>query len=161
MDSKNYREILGHFATGVTVIIAEIAGSIHGMTANSFTSVSLDPPLILFAVDHQARMRRAISQNRALTISILKDTQKSLSLLFAQPNPASDPFEGLHLQRAQNGIPYLADALAFLAVRIAEVYSQGDHDLVICRVEELKVLSHDGPLLFFRGRYYAVDGAPP
>ena len=161
MNTKNYREVLGHFATGVTIVMAEIAGDIHGMTANSFTSVSLDPPLVLVAVDHKARMRQGIFRNRPLTISILKDNQKPLSQLFAQPHPSADPFEGLLLQRAKNGIPYLADSLAFLAARITEVYSQGDHDLVICRVEELKVLSHDGPLVFFQGRYYAVNGSAP
>ncbi len=161
MNTKNYREVLGHFATGVTIVMAEIAGDIHGMTANSFTSVSLEPPLILVAVDHKARMLQGISRNRPMTISILKDTQKALSQLFADPNPSRDPFEGLHLERAQNGIPYLADALAFLAVRITDVYSQGDHDLAICQAEELKTLSHDGPLLFFQGRYYAVDGSTP
>ena len=157
VDNQRYRQILGHFATGVTIVIAEVAGSWHGMTANSFTSVSLDPPLILLAIDHKARMKDAIQKNRPLTISILRDSQTALSQLFAQVDPLGDPFSGLQVERAQSGVPYLKDALAYVACRITANSSEGDHDLVICRVEELAVLGPGNPLIFFQGRYHRID----
>ncbi|OLZ11836.1 hypothetical protein BFX06_14290 [Sulfobacillus thermosulfidooxidans] len=161
VESQQYRQTLGHFATGVTVVIAELEGSLHGMTANSFTSVSLHPPLILLAIDHKARMKNAMIPSRPLTISILKESQKVLSQLFAQPHPPSDPFDGLRLERARNGIPYLADSVAYLACHITQILPQGDHDVVFCQVEEFNILSEDGPLIFYQGHYHHLDGLIP
>lgn len=160
MDSQLFRKTLGHFASGVSVILAELPPVLHAMTANSLTSVSLDPPLILVCVDLKARMHAALTVSSPFTVSFLKESQHSLSNLFANPAPGPGLFENLTLTPAAHGIPYLADALAFLACRVDAVYPGGDHDLVVGRVEELGVLSEDGPLLFYQGQYRKIGGTP-
>src|SRR5271170_2826729 len=113
-----FRRVMGNFATGVTVITVEREpGQVHGMTANSFTSVSLDPLLILVCVDRDARLLAHLKNQRRLGVSILKDTQQQVAEHFAKPqqDPAEEARLGIRFQWTPTGIPLLEDALAHLA----------------------------------------------
>jgi flavin reductase (DIM6/NTAB) family NADH-FMN oxidoreductase RutF len=160
LDSQLFRRTLGHFATGVTVIISELSEGLHGMTANSLTSISLDPPLILVSIDLHAKMRGAMTPGRPFTVNILKDSQASVSTLFANPDPADNPFDNVALLPSANGVPYMAEALAYIACRVETVYPGGDHALVLSLVEEMAPLSTSGPLLFYQGHYRTVNSLP-
>jgi flavin reductase (DIM6/NTAB) family NADH-FMN oxidoreductase RutF len=149
------RRVLGTFATGVTVITAERApGQVHGMTANSFASVSLDPLLVLVCVDQDARLLSYLKAQRRFGISILKDSQQHLSELFADPqqDPADYARLGVRFRWTDTGIPLLEDALAHLACNLIAQHMAGDHTIFIGEVESLDL--RDGePLLYYRGQY--------
>jgi flavin reductase (DIM6/NTAB) family NADH-FMN oxidoreductase RutF len=149
------RRVLGTFATGVTVITAERApGQVHGMTANSFASVSLDPLLVLVCVDQDARLLSYLKAQRRFGISILKDSQRHLSELFADPQQDSADYSrlGVRFRWTDTGIPLLEDALAHLACNVIAQHMAGDHTIFIGEVESLDL--RDGePLLYYRGQY--------
>ncbi len=130
------------------------------MTANSLISVSLDPPLILVSIDLKAKMHGALVAGRPFTVNILNESQADRSSLFANPNVEGNPFKNIDLVPSINGVPYMSDALAFLACRVETVFAGGDHDLALSRVEQLSPLSSDRPLLFYQGRYHTVDAQP-
>lgn len=150
-----FRRVLGTFATGVTVITAERApGEVHGMTANSFTSVSLDPPLVLVCVDQEARLLSYLKTQRRFGVSILSDSQQRVSEFFAEPrqDPADCSRLGIRFRWTETGIPLLEDALAHLACDVVAQYMAGDHTIFIGEVESLE--SFDGePLLYLHSQY--------
>ena len=147
---------MGLFATGVTVITACMNGSVHGMTANAVTSVSLDPLLVLAAINRRATMCNVIQQASGFAINILSERQEELSRYFggtkAGPPPASLRFESC----PDDGAPHILDALAAIFCRFERVVDAGDHVIVLGRV----VHFHDGPavppLLYFGGRYCSL-----
>jgi len=147
IDQKLLRQVAGAFATGITVVCAKDAeGKIHGMTANSFLSVSLDPPLILFSINQGTRMLDYLNCGSELGISILSSEQRSISDQFAGANaePIVIDFDN------QLPCPVLKDCLAWYRVTVKELYTVGDHDLVICEVNELG--KNEGtPLLYYSG----------
>jgi flavin reductase (DIM6/NTAB) family NADH-FMN oxidoreductase RutF len=150
-----FRRVLGTFATGITVITAECApGEVHGMTANSFTSVSLDPPLVLVCVDQNARLLSYLKTERRFGVSILRDSQQRVSEFFAEPqqNRADYPRLGIRFLWTDTGIPLLEDALAHLACNVVAQYMAGDHTIFLGEVESLEIC--DGqPLLYCRRQY--------
>jgi flavin reductase (DIM6/NTAB) family NADH-FMN oxidoreductase RutF len=149
-DSLAQRRILGHFATGVTVVTAYSQGEIAGMTANAVTSLSLHPPLILVAVDKTAAMHAALTASRHFALNILSDAQEQLSRRFAQRGPKD--VSDLSWKKADSGAPILADALAWVDCRLVEVLPGGDHDIFIGEI--LAGDSREGsPLLYFCGKY--------
>lgn len=149
---------MGSFPTGITVITAEREpGQVHGMTANSFTSVSLDPLLILVCVDHNARLLTYLKAQRRFGVNILKDSQQSISQHFAKPQ--EDPVEerqlGIRFRWTPSGIPLLEDALAHLGCNLVAEHIAGDHTIFVGEVESLEL--HEGdPLVFHRGQYRAL-----
>jgi flavin reductase (DIM6/NTAB) family NADH-FMN oxidoreductase RutF len=146
---------MGSFPTGITVLTAEREpGHVHGMTANSFTSVSLDPLLILVCVDQNARLLSYLKTQRRFGVSILKDTQQQLSEYFAKPeqDPAEEIRLGIRFQWTRTGIPLLEDALAHLACNVVAQYMSGDHTIFVAEVESLE-LKDGEPLLYHRGKY--------
>ena len=146
---------MGSFPTGITVLTAEREpGQVHGMTANSFTSVSLNPLLILVCVDHKARLLSYLKAQRRFGVNILKDTQQALSQLFAKPqqDPVEEARLGVRFQWTSTGIPLLADALAHLACNVVEEHVSGDHTIFVAEVESLD-LKEGEPLLYHRGSY--------
>jgi flavin reductase (DIM6/NTAB) family NADH-FMN oxidoreductase RutF len=157
--SQLFRRVMGNFATGITVITAECEpGKVHGMTANSLTSVSIDPFLILVCVDHNARLMSFLTAQRRFGVNILHEHQQSLSEHFAKPqqDPETDARMGIQFQWTPSGIPLLKDALAHLACNVAAQYLAGDHTIFIGEVEGLEL--HDGePLLYHRGKYRRIQ----
>jgi flavin reductase (DIM6/NTAB) family NADH-FMN oxidoreductase RutF len=158
LNSAVFRQALGRFATGVTVVTAECApGEVHGMTANSFTSVSLEPLLILVCVDDEARMLPILKKAQRFGVSVLKDNQRAISEYFAQPeqDPAIERTLGIRFAWLGPGIPVLGDALMQLTCRVEASHTAGDHTIFIAEVESAEVFEGE-PLLFFRGSYRSI-----
>ena len=152
-DSQKQRKIMGHFATGVTVVTTEGEAGSHGMTANAVTSLSLDPPLVLIAVDKRAALLEYLVKNRCFAVNILRLDQEDLSRRFATPGPKD--FSDLNVTTAVTGSPILADGLAFLDCRVHDILPGGDHDIF---VGEIVAGEYQGgePLLYFSGRYRSL-----
>lgn len=149
-DPKKQRQILGHFATGVTVVTTDGEAGSHGMTANAFASLSLNPPLVMVAVDKRAAMLDFLTKNRCFAVNILREDQEGLSTRFAKPGPKD--FSDLATTTVTTGSPILADAIAYLDCRVHEVLPGGDHEIF---VGEILAGDHRGgpPLLYFTGGY--------
>jgi flavin reductase (DIM6/NTAB) family NADH-FMN oxidoreductase RutF len=156
--TSDFRHALGQFATGVTVVTAERApGQVHGMTANSFTSVSLRPLLILICVAHQAQLLPLIQKHKRFGVSILREEQRALSEYFAQTveDPEIERRLRIHYRWTETGIPLLEDALVHLACNVVSEQPAGDHTIFIGEVESLDV--HEGkPLLYLCGNYRSL-----
>jgi flavin reductase (DIM6/NTAB) family NADH-FMN oxidoreductase RutF len=124
------------------------------MTANSFASVSLDPPLVLVCVDQNARLLSFLKTQRRFGLSILRDSQQGVSEFFAEPqqHPVDCARLGIRFRWTESGIPLLEDALAHLACNVVAQYMAGDHTIFIGEVESLETLDGE-PLLYLRGQY--------
>ncbi len=159
LSAELFRRVMGSFPTGITVITAECEpGRVHGMTANSFTSVSLDPPLILVCVDRNARLLSYLRAQRRFGVSILKTTQQAFSEYFAGPRQdlAEEVRLGIRFMWTQTGIPLLEDALAHVACSLAAEHPAGDHTIFVGEVQSLEL--HEGqPLVYHRGRYRSLQ----
>jgi len=150
-----FRRVMGSFPTGITVLTVEREpGQVHGMTANSFTSVSLDPLLILVCIDQDARLLSFLKTQRRFGVNILKDTQQKISEHYAklQQDPDEEARLGVHFQWTPTGIPLLEDALAHLGCNVVAQYMSGDHSIFVAEVETLE-LKEGEPLLYHRGKY--------
>lgn len=159
VNSAVFRQALGRFATGVTVVTAERApGQVHGMTANSFTAVSLEPLLILVCVDEQARMLGVLKNVQRFGVSVLKENQRAISEFFALPeqDPEVERALGICFQWTPSGIPVLADALVQLTCAVVASHVAGDHTIFLAEVESADVFEGE-PLLFFRGSYRRIS----
>jgi flavin reductase (DIM6/NTAB) family NADH-FMN oxidoreductase RutF len=159
VNSAVFRQALGRFATGVTVVTAERApGQVHGMTANSFTAVSLEPLLILVCVDEQARMLGVLKNVQRFGVSVLKENQRAISEFFALPeqDPEVERDLGICFQWTAAGIPVLADALVQLTCAVVTSHVAGDHTIFLAEVESADVFEGE-PLLFFRGGYRRIS----
>jgi flavin reductase (DIM6/NTAB) family NADH-FMN oxidoreductase RutF len=159
LNSAVFRQALGRFATGVTVVTAERApGEVHGMTANSFTAVSLEPLLVLLCVDEQARMLALLKKTQRFGVSVLKDDQRAISEFFAQPeqDPDVERALGIRFEWPTEGIPVLGDALAQLTCRVVASHVAGDHTIFLAEVEGAETFEGE-PLLFFRGAYRRIS----
>jgi flavin reductase (DIM6/NTAB) family NADH-FMN oxidoreductase RutF len=150
-----FRRTLGMFATGVTVITTRTGEQIHGMTANAFMSVSLQPPLILISVDRRARMNALLGEGTRFGVSVLEEGQAALSDRFAgRVDEGPEPvFELVH------ETPLVESALAHLVARVVRSYWGGDHSLFLGRVEYVRY-GEGTPLLFHGGSYGRVVGNP-
>ena len=155
-DDARFREVLGHFATGVTIVTAVDAGEPVGMAANSFMSLSLDPPLILFCVAHSSTTWPRIERAGKFAVNILGEGHEELSQLFARRG--ADRFSQTPWRVGVSGAPVLEDAIAYLDCRFEAEYPGGDHKIVVGRVLDLDVRDGARPLLFFRGSYERMHG---
>ncbi|MBX3051049.1 MAG: flavin reductase family protein [Caldilineaceae bacterium] len=139
---------MGRFASGITVVTTVIDGKTHGMTANAFVSVSLEPPLVLVSVANKAHMHGYLSRSGRYGVSVLTATQEAYSQHFA--GFGAPDFEPEFVE--VGGIPLLAESLAHLVVKVTDAHVAGDHTLYIGEVEYVKWW--DGqPLLYFQGQY--------
>jgi flavin reductase (DIM6/NTAB) family NADH-FMN oxidoreductase RutF len=150
-DSKLQRRIMGRFATGVTVVGTVYQGQCSGMTANAVTSLSLDPPLVLVAIDKKAQTHTHVSASGCFALSILSADQEDISQRFAASGPKD--FSGLPIMTDVTGAPILHGALAYVDCRLREILPGGDHDIFIGEIVSGDVLDGDQPLLFFGGKY--------
>jgi 3-hydroxy-9,10-secoandrosta-1,3,5(10)-triene-9,17-dione monooxygenase reductase component len=152
VDPTWLRDVLGCFATGVTVVTANGPSGEVGITANSFTSVSLDPPLVLFCVANSSRSLKPIKRAKGFAVNILGKGQERLSKTFAAK--VDDRFAEVSTRTDTTGAPVLSDALAFLDCELVESFERGDHLIVLGEVVSGGVLKDTAePLLFFRGAY--------
>jgi flavin reductase (DIM6/NTAB) family NADH-FMN oxidoreductase RutF len=160
LTSQLFRRVVGHFATGITVITVEREpGLVHGMTANSFTSVSLDPLLVLICVDHNARLLSFLEVQGRFGVNILKENQQSVSEHFAKPLQDYDANErlGIRFRWTDSGIPLLEDSLAHLACNVVAKHPAGDHTLFLAEVESMDE-REGNPLLYHLGKYRRMEG---
>jgi flavin reductase (DIM6/NTAB) family NADH-FMN oxidoreductase RutF len=149
-NTRMLRDGLGKFATGVTVVTCQGHTGPIGITANSFSSVSLEPPLILWNISKQSRSLQAFLQAQHFAVNVLASRQEPLSVHFAQTDRPS--FDSVAHDMSSNGVPLLSEVLACFECRTHEIHECGDHHIIIGEVEDYRV--EDGePLLFFSGRY--------
>jgi len=159
IDRDAQRRIMGHFATGVTVITTGgRAGGEWGMTANSVTSLSLDPPLVLFAIDLRNQLLQQLESTPVFAINILRADQEALSARFAAPGPKD--FAGIEITFGRSGAPIFADCLGFLDCEVDQRLPGGDHEIVVGKVVGGD-LSGGKPLLFYGGGYNGIAHQPP
>jgi flavin reductase (DIM6/NTAB) family NADH-FMN oxidoreductase RutF len=150
VDGRTLRTVCGMFVTGVTVITSGEDGQAEGTTVNSFTSVSLDPPLVLFCLHNESRLRAVVEESRKFVVNFLQGQQEALARAFAGKGTAEIRDVAHH--PSVTGVPVLSDALAFLSCRLVDTFDGGDHTIFVGQVVELGVpREHQEPLVFFRG----------
>lgn len=158
LNPTEFRKAMGAFATGVTIITVNLDDEVHGMTANAFTSVSLDPMLVLVCVDHSTRTHAHLHAKKRFGINVLGEDQIAISEYYARPERSHEHAEaeaGARFARTRHGTPMLHGALAFLECRLESVQEAGDHSIFIAQVEDVVVREGD-PLLFFRSVYRKI-----
>ncbi len=160
VEPLEFRSIIGHFATGVTVITTAAGEELQGMTANAIASLSLDPVMILICVEKQTHTHRVLDQGGVFTVNILTEHQEDVSRLFAKrAEPEIGTLRGQRFSLGTTGAPILEDCLAYLECRVSSVADGGDHSIFLGRVVDGRVTSDARPLLFYRGKYHGVtDG---
>jgi len=155
VDPQVLRDVLGHFASGVTVVTARTAEGPAGFTCQSFSSLSLDPPYVMFAPAKTSTSWPRIQGTGRFCANILGEDQEPLSRGFAVSG--GDKFAGVPWHRSQNGSPILDGVLAWIDCTIEVEHDAGDHIIVVGRVLELDVERDGRPLLFFRGGYGRLE----
>jgi flavin reductase (DIM6/NTAB) family NADH-FMN oxidoreductase RutF len=156
IDAQLFRRTLSRFATGVTVITVAHQEHVHGMTANAFMSVSLNPPLVLVSIGQNAQMYRLLAPGSHYGVSILSDDQELLSRHFG-----GRPVDGVEIAfRLEHGAPLMEGAVAHIVAKVVDVHQAGDHTLFIGEVEYLRG-RHGSPLLFYSGSYGQIAKQHP
>lgn len=155
MESRKFRDISGSFATGVTIITTKNEEGVPvGMTANSFTSLSLDPPLVLINVDKKSSLYSAFIQAESFAVNILSSSQEELSRRFSTRN--IDRFEGVGFEEDATGAPILPNVIGYFDCEKVQQYDGGDHVIIIGKTKSGEVREGE-PLLFFKGKYRNID----
>ena len=149
-DSMLQRQVMGRFATGVTVVTTRFGDEVSGMTANAVISLSLEPPLVAVSVDKEGSMHGYLREGKCFAINILRLEQEDLSNRFAQRGPKD--FSDLDVQVAETGAPILSAALAWLDCRLMDTVAAGDHDLFL-GAPLPAVVAEGTPLLYYGGQY--------
>jgi flavin reductase (DIM6/NTAB) family NADH-FMN oxidoreductase RutF len=154
LDTWDFKQAVGAFTTGVTVITScDESGARYGLTANSFASVSLEPPLVLFCVAHQAPSLEGFERSQHFAINVLAADQEQIARRFAHPAP--DKFAGLNWRTGIQGAPLLDGCIAHIECTLEHRLTSGDHAIIIGRVRRVRV--HPGePLIFHRSRFGTV-----
>jgi len=150
IDPQKQRQVMGQFATGVTVITSSHGGELHGMTANAVSSLSLNPPLLLVAVDHRAGMCDFLRRSGNFAVNILTRDQEELSTRFAKPGPKN--FIDIPTQTGESGAPIFQNALAWADCRVRHILPGGDHDIFVGELLAGEAPGGD-PLLYYAGKY--------
>ena len=150
LDTAEMRRVLGQFASGVVIVTGDDAGTPVGFACQSFASVSLDPPLVLFCPARTSQSWPRISTSGSFAVNVLAADQQEVSARFAQRG--ADKFAGLAWHPSPWG-PVIDDVLASVLCTIEAAHPAGDHEIVVGRVQELRTAREHGPLVFFRGAY--------
>ena len=154
IDPRELRNVMGNFATGVTIITTKDAmGKPFGLTANAFSSLSLDPPLLLICVDKKVDCYACFEESKVFGVNFLSEGQDQLSTRFA--TKGIEKFEGIPHKLGDLGVALLDGALAHIECKLVSAYEGGDHTIYIGEIQRAEVLG-DHPLLFFRGKYYKL-----
>jgi len=160
VDAPRFREVMGRFATGISVVTAFEGDRPQGITVNAFSSVSLDPALVMVALDRSRFITPMVRTAGRYAVNVLGADQQALSDCFAHApvSPGREAFCGASWSAGPTGLPLIDGAIATLECTIVETFSAGDHDLFIGRVDSLQ--EHGGavaPLLYYRRRYLRVE----
>jgi 3-hydroxy-9,10-secoandrosta-1,3,5(10)-triene-9,17-dione monooxygenase reductase component len=155
IDVAKFRQVLGHFPTGVTVVTAMGSDGPVGLAVGSFASLSLEPPQVLFCPAKSSSSWPVIREVGVFCVNVLADDQEDVSRVFA--SKGADKFSEIGWRRSGNGSPLLDGVLAYIDCVVGTVIDGGDHDIVIGAVQDLAVKHEGGPLVFFRGGYGRVS----
>ena len=154
IDPRELRNVMGHFATGVTVITTrDTSGKPFGLTANAFTSLSLTPPLVLICVDKTVDCYPCFEQSKVFVVNFLSEDQEHLSRRFA--TKGIEKFEGVVCRPGDCGAPIIEGALGHIECKVVSAYEGGDHTIYVGEIQNASA-SGDRPLLFFKGKYYRL-----
>ena len=148
---RELRRVLGHFATGVTVITTkDKGGKPYGLTANAFSSLSLDPPLALICIDKSVQCYAYFEESGLFAVNVLSENQEEIARRFA--TKGIEKFAGIKWRRGKTGLPLLDGAIAHVECEIVQTYEGGDHTIFVGRIVDAAT-SGDRPLIFFKGKY--------
>lgn|SRR5699024_2327003 len=151
MDERLFRDAMGKFATGITVVSIYDHHEPIGMTVNAFMSISLDPKLIAISIDEDAGMYDQLKNTKTFGVSLLKEEQKDLSMIFARQKEKDREIEFIE----QNNVPVINNSLATLSCEVDQKVEAGDHLIIIAEVTDLTI--QDGlPILYFGGKYRTI-----
>lgn len=156
VEAGTFRRTVGLFASGVTVVTTQVDGILHGMTANAFCSVSLDPLLVLVCVDREAGLHGLLQRASGFAVTVLAAGQEDTSRWFASSRrPAGqDQFDAQRWRPAPHtGAPVLTDGLAYLDCRRFQSHEAGDHTICIGEVLDVGTLDGEDPLIWYQGAY--------
>ncbi len=148
---EEFRRVCGRFVTGVTIAsVVDTQGTPHGLTVSSFTSVSLDPPLILICLGHRVSAVDAFRASAHFGINVLAENQRDLAERFARQK--QDRFDGLKWRRGQTGVPLLPGVLAAIECAVRQRFTAGDHDVFVGEMVHARV-AEGAPLIHFASHY--------
>jgi flavin reductase (DIM6/NTAB) family NADH-FMN oxidoreductase RutF len=155
IDPREFRNCCGRFATGITIVTTQLGGTIHGMTANGFMSVSLQPPLIAISLSQQTRVHQLLQETMRYGLSILREEHLKFSNHFAGRPDDTLQIPFIHL----SDMPLLDGALAHIVARVVDAHDAGDHTLYIGEVEYLQY-QNGRPLIYYSGGYNQLKADP-
>lgn len=157
-----FRKVMGHFVTGVSVVTTFDGDRPQGITVNALSSVSLEPPLVMIALDRRRFITPTVRAAGRYAVNVLAEDQQEISDCFAGADvtPGRPDFCGARWHEGETGLPLIDGAIATLECTVVETFSAGDHDLFIGRVDALgSQADHPQPLLFYRRRYLRIERA--
>ena len=154
VSKEELRSGMAKFATGVTVVTTlDHQGVLHGMTANSFTSISLDPPLVLISVDFRSHTHEFVKAQGAFGVNILNEEQQEIGAHFARrPEDRKGKTPYRH-HMSEKGIPVIEDSMAFFGCHVVDAHVHGDHTIYVAQVEDISVGTTAKPLLYYGSRF--------
>jgi 3-hydroxy-9,10-secoandrosta-1,3,5(10)-triene-9,17-dione monooxygenase reductase component len=159
VDPATFRQVLGHFCTGVTIVTGlDASGSPAGLACQSFTSLSLDPPLVLICPGRNSTSWPLIERTGRFTVNVLAEDQEDVSVAFGSRTGAK--FDAASWHVTETGAVVLNRVLAWVHCDITAAYDGGDHQIVVGSVRQMRILRDHGPLLFFRGGYGLPTARP-
>lgn len=154
MNRDAFRHIVGHFTSGVTIITTREDDKNWGITASAFSSVSLEPPMILVCVNKNTGTCHAISKTKVIGVNILHENQGELARKFAQPQ--TDKFQGTSIEYGELGVPLVQDVLAHMECRVVEEVTGGTHSIFLAEVQQASAYEK-APLVYYRGKFGRFD----
>ena len=156
MDLQELRRVMGHFATGVTVITtADRSGTPFGLTANAFTSLSLNPPLALICVDKTVQCYSCFEESKIFAVNVLSQDQEEISRRFA--TKGIEKFAGIKWHKSRRGVALLDGAMGHIECKVVHSYEGGDHTIYVGEIVSATA-SGERPLVFFKGKYRRLRG---
>jgi flavin reductase (DIM6/NTAB) family NADH-FMN oxidoreductase RutF len=156
IDPEQFRLTMRAWTTGVTVIMTAHAGETYGMTVNSFNSVSLDPPVVAIALQHESKTHALVTKSQAFTVTFLSAAQRGLAEDFAGRKRGAARMAGVETTQMESGAPILAGGLAWLDCRVIHTYAAGNNTLFLAEVAEARVASVEHPLAYHNRGYHQL-----
>jgi flavin reductase (DIM6/NTAB) family NADH-FMN oxidoreductase RutF/DNA-binding GntR family transcriptional regulator len=151
VDQRAFRDVIGRFASGVTVITTRLRGKDFGTTASAVSSLSMDPPMLLICLNKSSETQRAVFEAGWFVVNILRENQADLAYAFAKKSP--DKFERVGTMRATSGAPMISHALAHIECRVSETATGGTHTVFMGEVHQAAAGAEGDPLTYYRGRF--------
>ncbi len=155
MKKQKFKQHLGRFATGITVITTHYQGENYGITVNSFASLSLEPPLVLFSIDQKSHRLDIFNKAQHFCINILASDQAEVSNLFASHD--HDQFKHVKFRHGHNKLPIIKDCLTHMECRLHQKYNVGDHVIFTVETENFgEIADNKEPLIYYNGKYESL-----